>query len=194
MQSAPLLLSLLSLLLCLSALCPLVAVAQSPVDPAPVEPPTPLVEVRPGRSVTVIHNIDLVALAGYGPVGREVRVEIVRDGAVVGSTFGPTVNTPDGVGLEINHGPLGEAQPGECWNVTKTKQNTAQRTHQWLSDRADCEERWLPADGDGLPRHASPARDSAASRTDRASLFLSALVPLHVSLPRSALRCRSLRT
>jgi hypothetical protein len=155
MQPAPLLLSLLSLLLCLGALCPLVAVAQAPVDPAPVE-------VRPGRSVTVIHNIDLVALAGYGPVGREVRVEIVRDGAVVGSTFGPTVNTPDGVGLEINHGPLGEAQPGECWNVTKD--STAHTSS--CSGNLSC-----------------PRLSHSVSALIASDSFLSALVPLCVSLP-----------
>ena len=34
---------------------------------------------------------------------------------VIGSTSGPTVATPEGPGLEVNHGPEGPAVDGDCW-------------------------------------------------------------------------------
>ncbi len=73
--------------------------------------------VRPGKSITVFHNIDMVAAIGYGPLGRQVTVRVVRDGVTVGSATGPSVFTPDGAGLEVNHGvESGTPQPGDCWD------------------------------------------------------------------------------
>lgn len=71
--------------------------------------------VRAGKSITVFHNIDFVAVFGYGPIGRSVTVRVVRDGVTIGSATGPTVSTPEGPGLEVNHGPEGAPLPGDCW-------------------------------------------------------------------------------
>jgi hypothetical protein len=72
--------------------------------------------VRAGKSITVFANIDFVAVFGYGPVGRKVTVRVVRNGVVIGSATGPTVSTPEGPGLEVNHGPEGAPAPGDCWS------------------------------------------------------------------------------
>ena len=40
--------------------------------------------VRAGKSITVFHNIDFVAVFGYGPVGRSVTVRVVRDDVTIG--------------------------------------------------------------------------------------------------------------
>jgi Chitobiase/beta-hexosaminidase C-terminal domain len=76
-------------------------------------PPNP--GVRAGKSITVFHNIDFVAVFGYGPVGRQVTVRVVRNGVTIGSATGPTVETPEGPGLEVNHGPEGAPVAGDCW-------------------------------------------------------------------------------
>ncbi|MDQ4086187.1 MAG: chitobiase/beta-hexosaminidase C-terminal domain-containing protein [Actinomycetota bacterium] len=72
--------------------------------------------VRAGKSITVFHNIDFVAVFGYGPVGRQVTVRVLRDGVTIGSATGPTVSTPEGPALEVNHGPEGAPLPGDCWS------------------------------------------------------------------------------
>lgn len=72
--------------------------------------------VRPGHTITVIHNIDAVFLSGYEPLGTPVAVEVRRGGVVIGSAAGPTIETADGIGLEINHGPLGPPVAGDCWD------------------------------------------------------------------------------
>src|SRR3712207_5179797 len=56
----------------------------------------------------------MVVATGY-ELGEELTVEVVRGGVVIGSTTGPAVDTPEGIGLEVNHGPLGAPQPGDCW-------------------------------------------------------------------------------
>ena len=71
--------------------------------------------VRPGHSITVFHNIDFVAVFGYGPVGRQITVRVVRNGVMIGSATGRTVSTPEGPGMEVNHGPEGAPVPGDCW-------------------------------------------------------------------------------
>jgi len=71
--------------------------------------------VRAGKSITVFHNIDFVAVFGYGPVGRLVTVRVVRNGVTIGSATGRTVSTPEGPGMEVNHGPEGAPVPGDCW-------------------------------------------------------------------------------
>ncbi len=71
--------------------------------------------VGPGRNITVFHNIDFVGVFGYGPVGALVRVEVIRDGVVIGAAAGNSWSTPEGPGLEVNHGTEGLAFPGDCW-------------------------------------------------------------------------------
>ena len=36
----------------------------------------------------------------------------------IGTVTAPTVDTRTGPGIEINHGPIGLAQPGDCWDGT----------------------------------------------------------------------------
>ena len=71
--------------------------------------------VRPGSNITVFHNIDFVAVFGYGPVGRPVTVRVLRRGVVIGSASGPAIDAEGLPGLEVNHGPEGAARPGDCW-------------------------------------------------------------------------------
>jgi hypothetical protein len=70
--------------------------------------------LRAGKSVLLFHNTDFVGVFGYAP-GSPVRVEVVRAGHVVGAVSAPAVVTAEGPGLEVNHGPVGAAQPGDCW-------------------------------------------------------------------------------
>lgn len=73
--------------------------------------------LRPGKTITVIHNIDLVAVGGYRPLGREITVRVVRDGVTIGSATGPSTFLPGTVGLEVNHGvDVGTPRPGDCWD------------------------------------------------------------------------------
>jgi hypothetical protein len=71
--------------------------------------------VRPGSNITVFHNIDFVAVFGYGPVGRPVTVRVLRRGVVIGSASGNAIDAEGLPGLEVNHGPEGAARPGDCW-------------------------------------------------------------------------------
>jgi methionine-rich copper-binding protein CopC len=72
--------------------------------------------VGPNKNITVFHNLDFVGVFGYGTVGSIVRVEVIRDGAVIGVAQGPAWSTPEGVGLEVNHGlEAGTPLPGDCW-------------------------------------------------------------------------------
>jgi hypothetical protein len=76
-----------------------------------------IVNIRPGKAITVFHNLDFVAIAGYGPIGREVTVRVLRNNVTIGSVTAPTTLTPEGAGLEINHGPeTTTAFPGDCWD------------------------------------------------------------------------------
>jgi len=75
-----------------------------------------VVKLRPGRTITVIHNLDQVAVSGY-PFGKDVTVRVVRDGVTVGSVTAPHTFNLEGVGLAINHGVEGApARPGDCWD------------------------------------------------------------------------------
>jgi hypothetical protein len=71
--------------------------------------------VDPGQNITVFHNLDFVAVSGYGPAGTVITVDVIRAGVRIGTVTAPTVDTPEGAGLEINHGPEGTPQPGDCW-------------------------------------------------------------------------------
>ena len=71
--------------------------------------------VRPGSNITVFHNIDFVAVFGYGPVGSNVTVEVLRNGVTIGTSSGPAIDAEGLPGLEVNHGPEGAAVAGDCW-------------------------------------------------------------------------------
>lgn len=71
--------------------------------------------VTVGSNISVFPDRDMVVATGY-EVGEQLLVEVVRDGVVIGTTQGPAVETAEGAGLEVNHGPLGAPQPGDCWN------------------------------------------------------------------------------
>ena len=70
--------------------------------------------VRAGHNISVFANIDFVGVFGYS-VGAPMTVELVRNGHVINRVSAETVSTPEGGGLEINHGPAGAPQPGDCW-------------------------------------------------------------------------------
>ena len=97
---------------CATAMLVGAGLAASPV-PATASLTGPGVDT--GQNITVFHNLDFVAIFGYGPVGTVVTVDVVRNGVPIGTVTAPTVDTPDGPGLEINHGPAGLPQPGDCW-------------------------------------------------------------------------------
>ncbi len=70
--------------------------------------------VTVGTNITAFPDRDMIVAVGYEP-GEALTVEVERAGVVIGRTAGPAVETPEGVGLETNHGPLNTAQPGDCW-------------------------------------------------------------------------------
>ena len=70
--------------------------------------------VRAGKNVTVFHNIDFVAVFGH-TVGGIVHIDVLRDGHRIAQSEGEAVETPEGGGLETNHGPAGAPVPGDCW-------------------------------------------------------------------------------
>lgn len=74
-----------------------------------------VVNVGAGHNITVFHNIDFVAVVGYEDT-EVLTVEVIRNGNVIGTATGDARgNAVDGFGLEVNHGPTGAAQPGDCW-------------------------------------------------------------------------------
>jgi hypothetical protein len=74
--------------------------------------------VTDGHSITVFHNIDMVSALGWTP-GEEVNVRVIRNGVTIGTATGPAVDPAgEGAGLEVNHGPEGTPQPGDCWDAT----------------------------------------------------------------------------
>lgn len=72
-----------------------------------------VVDMAAGHNITVFHNIDFVAT--FGHAAETFTVEVRRNGVLIGSSTGPTVDTPEGPGLEVNHGPEGPAVDGDCW-------------------------------------------------------------------------------
>ncbi len=70
--------------------------------------------IAAGKNITVFHNVDFIATFGWA-VGESVTVQVLRNGAVIGQATGPAVDTPEGGALEVNHGPEGAPQPGDCW-------------------------------------------------------------------------------
>jgi hypothetical protein len=73
-----------------------------------------VVDIAPGHNITVFHNIDFIATFGH-TLGDSLTVTVRRNGVEIGTATGPTVDTPEGAGLETNHGPEGAAAPGDCW-------------------------------------------------------------------------------
>ncbi|MDQ3302318.1 MAG: hypothetical protein M3518_03075, partial [Actinomycetota bacterium] len=70
--------------------------------------------VRAGKNITVFPNGDFVAVFGY-PVGQQLTVDVYRGPHRIATAFGPAIDTPEGGGLEVNHGPAGAAVQGDCW-------------------------------------------------------------------------------
>jgi hypothetical protein len=70
--------------------------------------------VRAEHNVTVFHEVDFVATFGH-QVGAPLRVEVFRGPHLIARAAGPAASTPEGGGLEVNHGPEGTAGPGDCW-------------------------------------------------------------------------------
>jgi hypothetical protein len=67
-----------------------------------------------GSNISVFPDRDMVVAVGYQE-GEQLLIEVLRNGVVIGTAQGPAVETPEGVGLEVNHGPLGTPLPGDCW-------------------------------------------------------------------------------
>jgi Chitobiase/beta-hexosaminidase C-terminal domain len=93
----------------------LAAAALIAAAPAPAGPPA-ADGVRDGRNVAVFHNLDFVAAFGYD-VDDRLTVDVYRGPHRIGTVTAPALSTPDGTGLEINHGFDGTPQPGDCWPV-----------------------------------------------------------------------------
>lgn len=70
--------------------------------------------VRPKHNISVFHNSDFVGVFGY-PVGQRLTVDVYRGPHRIATAFGLAAQTPEGGGLEINHGPAGTAAQGDCW-------------------------------------------------------------------------------
>jgi hypothetical protein len=70
--------------------------------------------VRTDNNVTVFHNIDFVAAFGH-TAGAAVQVDVVRGPHRVATARGEAITTPEGPGLEVNHGVETAAIPGDCW-------------------------------------------------------------------------------
>ena len=71
--------------------------------------------VAPGHTILSAHNIDFIGAFGY-TVGEELTISVARPGrGVIASVTAPAADTPDGGGLELNHGPEGQPVPGDCW-------------------------------------------------------------------------------
>ncbi len=77
-----------------------------------------IIAVDDNRNVATFHNIDFVAGFGW-EVGPTLTVEVFRGGQRIGMAAGPTVAIDEGLAqqgaLEVNHGPAGAPQPGDCW-------------------------------------------------------------------------------
>ncbi|MDX6377476.1 MAG: hypothetical protein QOE98_1779 [Gaiellaceae bacterium] len=71
--------------------------------------------IRPGHNITVFHDIDMVGVFGH-PIGAQTLVQVFRGGHLIATAHGPAVNTPDGGALEVNHGPVGAPEQGDCWD------------------------------------------------------------------------------
>jgi hypothetical protein len=82
---------------------------------APAQAQSPANTMDAGKVVNVFGNADFVATFGW-TVGDIVTVEVFRGSEKIGHASGPAVDTPDGGALEVNHGPAGAPEPGDCWD------------------------------------------------------------------------------
>ena len=77
-----------------------------------------VISIDANRNITTFHNIDFIAVFGWN-VGDSTTVEVFRNDQRIGSATGPAVAVDEGLplqgALEVNHGPEGAAQPGDCW-------------------------------------------------------------------------------
>jgi hypothetical protein len=73
-----------------------------------------VVQVADTHNITVFHNIDFVAVFGYEP-GALLTVQVIRNGSVIGTATGAARGEAPEVGLEVNHGPVGAPEAGDCW-------------------------------------------------------------------------------
>ena len=73
-----------------------------------------VVNVAAGHNITVFHNLDFVAVFGYS-LGEEITVEVFRGQTLIGTATGNAAGEAPEIGLEVNHGPEGVPQPGDCW-------------------------------------------------------------------------------
>lgn len=94
---------------CAIGACGLAALAAVPAAEAQTA------SVRAGRNISVFANVGFVAAFGY-TVDSPMKVELAREGHVIARAAGPAVLTPEGGGLEVNHGPAGAPRPGDCWS------------------------------------------------------------------------------
>ena len=123
--------------------------------------------VRPGSNITVFHNIDFVAVFGYGrPVNRPVTVRVLRRGVVIGSASGPSIDAEGLPGLEVNHGPEGAARPGRLLGGLHPRHQARRR------DPGDRRARHRPGDGRQHRVHRSirsrrPPPATSSSRSPR---------------------------
>ncbi|QIN81381.1 hypothetical protein GBA63_01130 [Rubrobacter tropicus] len=70
--------------------------------------------VRDGRNITVFGNLDFVAAFGY-QTREKLTVDVYRGDTRIATAFGLAVDTPEGGGLEVNHGVEGNVVQGDCW-------------------------------------------------------------------------------
>jgi hypothetical protein len=71
--------------------------------------------VAPGHTILSMHNLDFIGAFGYD-VGDDLTISVDRPGrGVIASVTAPAADTPDGGGMELNHGPVGAPVPGDCW-------------------------------------------------------------------------------
>ena len=78
-----------------------------------------VINVAPNHNITVFAGIDFIAAFGDQP-GVSTTVEVLRNGQLIGTATGPAVDLagfdpPNHGGLEVNHGPAGAPEPGDCW-------------------------------------------------------------------------------
>lgn len=73
-------------------------------------------------AISVFPDRDMVTVSGYN-LDEVLTVEVLRNDVVVGQATGPAVDLDVKTaavkpGLEVNHGPAGTAQAGDCWEGT----------------------------------------------------------------------------
>src|SRR3712207_5678702 len=70
--------------------------------------------VSGGSNISAFPYRRMACAVGY-EVGEHPPVEWVRKATVIVTSQRPAIETPKGVGLELNPGPEGTPAPGDCW-------------------------------------------------------------------------------